>query len=594
VPRYDFARFLNVRNAYSPSPSPDGSRVAFLSDITGVPQVWSVPVEGGWPEQLTFYAERVATVEYSPAGDRILFGMDAGGNERQGLYSVSPDGAEVQPLAVAEDVIHSWGAWSPDGSQIAYASNARDRRYFDVYVRPLDGEPRCVLQQDGTNSVVGWSPDGRSLLVSRTREMYSDTDLYLLDLASGEARLLTEHEGEAYHGSPHFIGEDTVLLIASRDREFAAPARLDLRTGELRYLAETEWDAEELAASADGRVVAYTVNEEGYSRLRLEVGGEPRTVAALPDGVIVGLKLSEDGSTLVFAHYGATRNGNVWAVDTASGEARQVTHATRAGLPDEALAEPRLVRYPTFDGREVPAFLYLPRDVEPPVPVVVHVHGGPEGQARPTFNPTIQYLVNLGLGVLATNVRGSTGYGKTFAHLDDVRKRMDSVADLEAAVRWLRESGIGRPDAIAVMGGSYGGFMTLAAITTYPDLWAAAVDTVGIANFVTFLEQTGPWRRTLREVEYGSLERDRDFLEAISPINHVDKITAPLLVIHGANDPRVPIGEAEQIVASLQARGREVDYLRFEDEGHGLVKLPNRIRAAERTAAFLEQHLARA
>ena len=355
--RYDFARFLNVRNAYSPSPSPDGSRVAFLSDITGVPQVWSVPVEGGWPEQLTFYAERVATVEYSPAGDRVLFGMDAGGNERQGLYSVSPDGAAVEPLAVAEDVIHSWGAWSPDGSQIAYASNTRDRHYFDIYARPLDGEPRRVLQQDGTNNVVGWSPDGRSLLVSRAREMYTDTDLYLLDLASGGARLLTEHEGEAYHGSPHFVGEDTLLLVASRDREFAAPARLDLRTGELRYLVETEWDAEELAASADGRVVAYTLNEEGYSRLRLEVGGEPRTVAGLPDGVIVGLKLSEDGSTLVFAHYGATRNGNVWAVDTASGEAKQVTDATRAGLPDEALAEPPLARDPTLAGRDIPAFL---------------------------------------------------------------------------------------------------------------------------------------------------------------------------------------------------------------------------------------------
>jgi dipeptidyl aminopeptidase/acylaminoacyl peptidase len=196
--------------------------------------------------------------------------------------------------------------------------------------------------------------------------------------------------------------------------------------------------------------------------------------------------------------------------------------------------------------------------------------------------------------VLAPNVRGSTGYGRAYVHLDDVRKRMDSVADLAAAARWLADSGTARRDAIAVMGGSYGGFMTLAAITTYPDLWAAAVDTVGIANFVTFLEHTGPWRRRLREAEYGSLERDRDFLAAISPIAHVDRITAPLLVIHGANDPRVPVGEAEQIVAGLRERGREVEYRRYEDEGHGLVRLPNRLDAAEATAAFLERHLLKA
>ena len=224
------------------------------------------------------------------------------------------------------------------------------------------------------------------------------------------------------------------------------------------------------------------------------------------------------------------------------------------------------------------------------LPTVVEVHGGPESQRRPIWSAPIQYLAGRGFAVLAPNVRGSTGYGKAYSHLDDVRLRMDSVRDLAHAVEWLRANGAD-PRRIAVMGGSYGGFMVLSAITTYPDLWAAAVDIVGIANFVTFLENTGVWRRVLREAEYGSLERDRAFLEEISPIHHVERITAPLIVLHGANDPRVPVGEAEQIVETLRQRGRPVEYLRFEDEGHGLIKLPNRIAGYTAIGAFLERWL---
>src|SRR5581483_4056855 len=260
-------------------------------------------------------------------------------------------------------------------------------------------------------------------------------------------------------------------------------------------------------------------------------------------------------------------------------------------IPQRSFVAPSLVHYPSFDERKIPAFLYLPRVQQSNLPVIIDVHGGPEGQTRPSFYPVTQYLINRGYGVLAPNVRGSTGYGYEYQSLDDVRKRMDSVADLKYAALWLAEKGIADPQRIAVMGGSYGGFMVLAAITTYPDLWAAAVDIVGIANFVTFLKNTGPWRRKLREAEYGSLEQDREFLEEISPIHHVDRITSPLMVIHGANDPRVPVGEAEQIVAGLRERGRPVAYLRFEDEGHGLVKLPNRIRAYTEVAAFLDRYL---
>jgi dipeptidyl aminopeptidase/acylaminoacyl peptidase len=246
------------------------------------------------------------------------------------------------------------------------------------------------------------------------------------------------------------------------------------------------------------------------------------------------------------------------------------------------------VRYPTFDGRSIPALYYAAGEGGP---CVVFVHGGPEGQFRPTFQPLVQHLVSAGMAVLAPNVRGSSGYGKQYLHLDDVRLRMDSVADLAHGVAWLRDTGRADPTRIAVYGGSYGGFMVLAALTTYPELWAAGVDLVGIANFVTFLENTGPWRRHLREAEYGSLEHDGDFLRSISPIHKVDQIRAPLLVIHGANDPRVPISEAEQMVERLRALGRTVEFLRLDDEGHQISKLKNKLAVYPRVSEFLRLHL---
>lgn len=573
-----------------PSPSPGGDSVAFLYDITGVPQVWKASTRGGWPEQLTFFPERISSVEFSPKGDLIAFSMDAGGNERHGIYSLQPDASDFTPLETDPEVIHNWGAWSPDGSKIAYSSNERDAHFFDIYVRPLDDKPRMALQQDGMNSIVRWSDDGRYLLISRAHTNLNN-DLYMLDLDRDVVRLLTAHDGEALYSSAHFAGDGSLLLLTNLDREFTSPARLDIQTGKLEFLTGDEWDVEELVAARNGQVIAWSRNEDGYSRIHLEVDSEVVEVRGLPGGVVAGLELSEDGSMLVFTHYEPISSANVWSVNTATGEATQLTFASQAGIPRSALSEPQLVRFGSFDGLEIPAFLYLPRGATLPVPVVVHVHGGPESQARPVFNPTIQYLAHNGFGVLVPNVRGSTGYGKTYTHLDDVHKRMDSVADLAAAVRWLQESETAIPGKIAVMGGSYGGFMTLAALTAYPDLWAAGVDTVGIANFVTFLENTGPWRRKLREAEYGSLENDREFLDSISPINHVDRLRAPLMVIHGANDPRVPVREAEQIVEGVRSRGGVVEYLRYDDEGHGLVKLPNRISSSEAIASFLDEHL---
>ena len=590
--RFDIRRFLSIRSATGPSFSADGRRVTFLMDITGVPQVWSVPVEGGWPEQVTFYPDRVAGVACAPAGDRLLFSKDVGGNERMQLFLTDGEGVDIDALTHHPEAIHTFGGWSWDGQAIAFAANRRHPAYFDIYVQAPGGEARRIWETDGNVTPVGWLPDGSAVVVRRTHSN-SNADLYLVDARDGSARHVTPHADEAVYNSVN-VSPDGRRLYLTTDlgRDTRAPAVMELATGEVTLLEDRPWDAETMVLSRDGRYLAWTTNVEGYSEPALmeTATGDRLPVPALPPGVIDGLDWSNDGRLLAVKHSGPRHLHNVWLVEPGRTEARQLTNVSRAGIPEETFVAPELVRYPTFDGRQIPAFFYRPpggRDL----PCIVNVHGGPESQARPSFLPLIQYWLHRGYAVFVPNVRGSTGYGKAYAHLDDVRLRMDSVRDLEYANRWLRETGAVNPNRIAVMGGSYGGFMTLAAVTTQPDLWGAGVDTVGIANWLTFLENTGPWRRRLRAAEYGDPEKDADFLREISPINQVDNIRAPLMVIHGANDPRVPIGEAEQIVGALREREHPVEYLRFEDEGHGVVKLENRVVTYSAVADFLDRHL---
>ncbi len=583
---YEFARYLKIRSAWGASWSPDTRRVSFLTEITGVPQVWEVSAEGpSWPEQLTFYEERVSGAEYSPTQSRLLFGMDAGGNERTQLFLLE-DG-EAKDLTRAPEAIHYSGGFSPDGTRIAYTATRRNGTDFDVFVQELDGKPEMIWEVSGYHTVSDWSSDGSFLLVSRHRSNL-DNDLYRLTLATGEATLLTPHEGEArFYGACVTPGGRSAYLATDRDGDFMRLARLDLSTLELTYLTPDEWDVESVDLSRDGRYLLASRNVEGYSDLML-FSGEGRRMPDpdVPDGIVGGFEFSPDSRRLVFTLVGPTRNADVWVLDLPDGDARRITRSSTAGIPGSTFRRPGLVRYPTFDGREIPALFYEPDEDD--APVVVNVHGGPESQSRPAFAPVTQYLLHRGYAVFFPNVRGSTGYGKAYTHLDDVGLRMDSVRDLAHAAFWLRERGHKR---VAVMGGSYGGFMVLAALTEYPELWSAGVDIVGIANLVTFLENTGSYRRALRESEYGSLERDRGLLESISPIHKAENIEAPLMVIHGKNDPRVPVGEAEQIVERVRESGGIVEYLLYEDEGHGLAKLKNRLDAYPKIAAFLDEQL---
>lgn len=584
---YEFYRYLKVRSAQGPSFSPDGGRVAFLTDITGVSQVWEVPVEGGWPDQLTFHEEQISGAEYSPTEHSLLFSMDTGGNEKSQLFLLG--GGEERNLTQSPEALHYSGGFSPDGERIAYTATRRNGTDFDVYVQDLGGDPEMVWQTEGYHTIPCWGGDGDFLIVSRHHSNL-DNDLYRLDLSTGQAKLLTPHESEArFLGARVTPDGSGAYLATDRDGDFLRLAHLDLSSLEISCLTPDDHDVESLELSPDGGRVVVSRNVGGYSDLML-FSGRGRRVAGpqLPEGLVGGFAFSPDSKTLAFTLTGPDRNPDVWTAALPDGEPRRLTRSATAGIPPRTFRRPRLVRYPSFDGLGIPSLLYEPEGEN--APVVVNVHGGPEAQSRPGFSPVTQYLVNRGYAVFLPNVRGSTGYGKSYTHLDDVRLRMDSVADLAHAAHWLREQGHER---IAVMGGSYGGFMVLAALTEYPDLWSAGVDIVGIANLVTFLENTGSYRRALREPEYGSLEEDRDFLESISPIHKAEEIKAPLMVIHGRNDPRVPVGEAQQISDRVQDNGGNVELLVYEDEGHGLAKLKNRLEAYPRIAGFLDRHLAK-
>jgi dipeptidyl aminopeptidase/acylaminoacyl peptidase len=595
-----FSQYLNIRYAYGPSFSPDGRRVAFLTNITGVPQAWTVDVQGGWPEQLTFHTERVSQAQFSPVADQLVFLRDIGGNENAQLFLVNGDGSGEQRLTNADDAMHIFGSWSQDGKQIAYAANQRDPSKFDVYIRNIDtGQAELVWENEdlGFLFIAGFSPDSSRLLVCLMKNSF-DIDLFELELKSRSIQKLTKHEGNVRYLSPCYSADgNSVYCACDLDRDLASLVRIDRNDLQHHFIVKTQQEIEYVAASTDGRWLLWISNVEGAHQFHLTnlETEEIQQPSDLPQGVLSGWDtpiFSPDNKHVAFGWSMPTRTSDIWVWNLETNHVSPVTQSSHAGIPVSSFREPQLIDYPTFDGLLIPAWFYAPAiNNGEKYPLIVDVHGGPEGQAQPAFDAFVQYFISRGYGMLIPNVRGSSGYGKTYLALDNVEKRMDSVADLAYAVKWLET----RPNVdrrrIAITGGSYGGFMVLAAITTYPDLWAAAVDIVGISNFITFLENTSAYRRAHREGEYGSLEHDREFLISISPIHHVDRIIAPLMVIHGANDPRVPLGEAEQLVNALRDRNVPVEFLVYDDEGHGLVKLKNILDAYPKMADFLDKHL---
>ena len=596
---YDVERYLSIRSAYGPSFSHGGDTISFLYDVTGVPQVWSITDAQHWPEQRTFSDERATFLSHSPERSELIFGMDVGGNERAQLYRLdTPDGT-ITDLTAHPDAKHLWGGWSHDGEQIAFGSNRRDEAVFDIYVQQRDAvgdDATMVYEGDGWFSPAGFNPTDTQLAVVEAHSSFHQ-DLHVLDLDSRSLQHITPADEPGRYVSIAWAPEgDGLYVVTDRDADTAYLAYLDLESGEQRTVVEGgEWDLESVTVDDESGHIAYTRNVDGYTEVTVGSLVDETTIdvspqPAIPSGVAGGVSFDPAGDRMAITVTGRSHNPNVYVVDIETGEAQRWTRAATAGIPPDTFHEPELVHIESFDGLEIPGFLTLPADIDGEVPVIVDIHGGPESQRRPSFSGLTQYFLANGYAMFEPNVRGSSGYGKAYTHLDDVEKRMDSVGDIEACVDWLASHDAIDADRIVAKGGSYGGFMVLAAMTTFPDRWAAGIDIVGIANFVTFLENTGDWRRSLREAEYGSLEDDREFLESISPIHSIDRIRAPLFVVHGANDPRVPVGEAEQI-ATAAADHVPVETLIFDDEGHGLSKLENRITAYREIVTFLDEHV---
>ncbi|MCI8567519.1 MAG: S9 family peptidase [Lachnospiraceae bacterium] len=573
--------------------------IAYLSDQSGVTQVWKLSLSDKKPQQLTFYTERIWRLCAAGNHEDLIFTTDLGGNEQEQIYLLRKGAQEAVDLTRDGSSRFYMGGTDRTVSTLYYACNQRSKASFDICRMDIEsGETKIVLENhDNYNLPASVSPDGRYMLYNKLKGM-SDNRMYIVNMETGETRDLNPQGGYAQYESTAWKSDSSGFYVTNDEEdEFLHISYYDVAKGSLRDVYRTGWDVSALALSRDDRYLALVVNNDGYGELKIldtKSGGFLETPRP-PKGFIytyAGMEWSPVGHKLLFSFSSGRRPTGLWVLDLEADSLYAVTDSAVSGIAPEEMAEPELGEFHSFDGLRVPYWLYRAPGKEPgPGPVVLEIHGGPEGQEFPMYSPLIQYLVGQGFSVVAPNIRGSVGYGKKYHHLDDVEKRLDSVHDVACLVEHLIDAGIAAPGRIAVMGASYGGYMTLASITNYPDLWAAAIDTVGMSDLETFLENTAEYRRAHRESEYGSLAEHREVLRRVSPIHKVDRIVAPLMVIHGANDPRVPVSEADQIVESLEKRGVPVKYLRYEDEGHGLSKLKNKLDCYPQAAQFLKEHL---
>jgi dipeptidyl aminopeptidase/acylaminoacyl peptidase len=582
-----------------PSFAPDGTRLAFISNLSGLPQVWTVDTVGGWPMPATALDDPIYSVAWSPNGEWLAFVLAPGGGMNRQIYLVHPDGSALRRLTDGGGENNWLGPWSHDGSALAIASNRRAGSAMDVYLVDITtGEWRLAAEQNGIGAITDISQDGRFAIIDRM-ENRGDNNLVLLDLESQAETILTPHDGTATFGGGVFAPDRRMIYLSSdHGHDLATFARIVIspgdQPGQIEVLAARD-DAEldQFAVSQDGTIAALVWNVAGRSELDFFdlASGELSVGPKLPPELITHLVFSKDGRQLALTATGAAAPYDVWLIDCESRQLSQVTHSPHAGIDLAALVQPTLAHFSALDRLELSGWLYRPHGVSEPGAVVLSFHGGPEAQERPGFNSTYQALLAQGISVFAPNVRGSTSFGKAFMNLDNGRLRVNAINDIQACVDYLIGAGVADPRRIGIMGGSYGGYMTMAGLATFPELFAAGANLFGVVNFETFFAHTEPWMAAISKSEYGDPETERDMLRDLSPIHKIDRVKAATLVLHGANDTNVPVVEAEQVVDRLKQNGVPVEYILFPDEGHGFVKIANRIRSTAAVVRWFTGYL---
>jgi dipeptidyl aminopeptidase/acylaminoacyl peptidase len=589
--------YTHIGSASAPSFSRDGGTLFHLRG-SGLAQIWALDLASGESRQLTHHDEKVAMIRRAPQDDRIIYGIDAGGDERQQLWLL--ENGQSAPITEEPAAIHDFGGWSPDGTHITYAANDRDEAAFDVIIRPLGGEAlQRLYEGQGQINVTGYSPDGRrvSLILDRSS---LDQTMLLLDVVGGGHHEVPR-QGQTRYQSVRWATDESGQLLCLTDaggRAFMALCRLDPGAGTTTPIYEAAGrDVEAWALSSDRALLATVENDRGYAALCVgPLGGERPVVEGLPHGVVADLAWSVDGTKLAFAVSTPTLPSGLWLWEKATGKARPVWQPDplkEAGIDPASFRDFSLVEWTSFDKARIPGWLARPAGKAPAGgwPAVIWVHGGPVGQTRANFRADMQMLLAQGYAVMMPNVRGSSGYGRPYIMADDQEKRLDSVHDLAHGREWLARQPDIDPSRIGVMGQSYGGYMVNAAITEYPEMWKAAINYYGIADFVTLLERTGPWRRDHRAHEYGFPDQHAALFDRISPIHHVGKVRAPVLYLHGNRDPRVPINESEQIVEALRLHQKRVRYEIFDYAGHGFIRPDHKRRVYSTVAEFFGEHL---
>ena len=592
------AMLAKIGSATQPSFSPDSKRVAFISTMSGSPQLWIVAADGGWPDQITALDDPVTAIEWSPNGEWIALQSAPGGGLNEQVYVVKPDGTGMRRVTEGGKTNNRLFDWLPDSKSLLIGSSRRTPAAIDVWrVDLASGAMTMVSQSNGVSSVDDVSDDGRYALVSRLASR-GDNNIYRVTTDGSAEILLTPHTPPASFVAAAFTSSpDVILLAGNPDRDLIALGRVTIRDGKAGPFAvvvsRPGGELQSVKMNHRRSIAALNWNVAGRSELSmLDLAHEvDRPSPKIPGDTASLAEFARDDKTMALTIAGADRPSDIWLLDMGTAKMKQLTRSPHAGVDLSALIRPELVTYTAHDGLPLSGWLYRPRDAKTPYPVVFSFHGGPEGQERPRLDSTYQALLASGIAVFAPNVRGSSGFGKKFVNLDNGNLRVNGVQDIKSSVDALVQRGIADPKRLAIMGGSYGGYMVMAGVTEFPDMFAAGADLFGVVNFETFFKHTEPWMAAISTKEYGDPATEAAMLRSLSPIHNVDRVKTPLIVLHGANDTNVPVVEAEQVVDSLKTRGIPVEYVLFPDEGHGWRKTANRLRSTVEIVKFFRAHL---